>query len=190
MPGTFSLATGAGSRQSEPIHVCLPSSLQGEIRVRAGGKMNWRTQQDCADTGVTTPRHGATTGRHQVATRGIPSVRAGPTQSRTRSGRFYRRLIHQHNGDIVAYGVDPVTLDALQALWVRPMLQFLFARGANQNFQQIFGNHDSSIVRHNRSRGLPQGNVIFCHRACRHLIPRSLRARPLYLNLIVFGSAL
>jgi hypothetical protein len=28
------------------------------------------------------------------------------------------------------------------------MLQFFLARGANQNFQQIFGNHDSSIVRH------------------------------------------
>lgn len=71
-----------------------------------------------------------------------------PTPSRTPLGRFDRRLIHQHDGDIVAYGIDAVTLHALQALWVLTMLQFFLARGANQNFQQIFGNHDSSIVRH------------------------------------------
>jgi hypothetical protein len=56
-------------------------------------------------------------------------------------------LVHQHDGNVVFHRIYPVTLRALQALRVLPVVEGLLARGTNQNIQQVFGNHDKSIVR-------------------------------------------
>jgi hypothetical protein len=44
-------------------------------------------------------------------------------------------LIDQHDGDIVPDRIDPVTLLALQTLGLFAVLERLFARRTNQNFQ-------------------------------------------------------
>jgi hypothetical protein len=59
---------------------------------------------------------------------------------------FHGGFIHQHDGDIVFHRIDAMALHALQALGILAVFEWLFARGANQNFQQIFGNHDNGIV--------------------------------------------
>ncbi len=55
-------------------------------------------------------------------------------------------FIHQHDGDIVFYGVDAMTLPAFQALGIFAIVERLFAGRANQNFQQVFSDHDKGIV--------------------------------------------
>ena len=62
-----------------------------------------------------------------------------------------RRLVDQHDGDIVSDRIDPVTLGAFQTLGALAVLQRLLARRTHQHLQQIFGNHDPSIVRHRGS---------------------------------------
>jgi hypothetical protein len=57
------------------------------------------------------------------------------------SGALDGCFIHQHDRYIVLHGVDPVALPALQALRILPVIKRLLARGTNQNFQQILGNH-------------------------------------------------
>jgi len=61
---------------------------------------------------------------------------------------FYGGFFDQHDGDIVLYRVYAMTLRALQALRVLAILQRLLASRAHQDFQQVFGDHDSCIVRH------------------------------------------
>ena len=60
--------------------------------------------------------------------------------------RFDHRLINQHNGDVVLHRVHPVALCAFQALRRLAVLKRLFARGANQNLQKVFAEHDLRIV--------------------------------------------
>ena len=55
-------------------------------------------------------------------------------------------FIHQHDRDVVLDRIDAVALLALQALGIFPVFKSLFARRANQNFQQIFSDHDKGIV--------------------------------------------
>jgi hypothetical protein len=58
------------------------------------------------------------------------------------SGAFDRGLVHQHDGDVVFYRIHPVALRTLQALRAVAVLEGLLARGTDQNFQQLLGNHD------------------------------------------------
>ncbi len=60
--------------------------------------------------------------------------------------RFDRRLIDQHDGDVILYRIDPVALRTFQALRVLTVLKRLLARRANQNLQKVFAEHDLSIV--------------------------------------------
>ncbi len=52
------------------------------------------------------------------------------------------RLIHQHDGDVVFHWVDAMALGTLQTLGLLAIFERLLARRADQNFQQILGNHD------------------------------------------------
>ena len=61
--------------------------------------------------------------------------------------RLDRGLIDQHDGDIVLHRVDPVALRTSQAFRVLAVLERLLAGWTNQRFQEVFGNHDSGIVR-------------------------------------------
>lgn len=46
-----------------------------------------------------------------------------------------RRLIHQHDGDVVLHRVDAVALAALQALGILAVVECLLARRTNQDLQ-------------------------------------------------------
>jgi hypothetical protein len=73
-----------------------------------------------------------------------PAVRSG----------LDRRLIDQHDGNVVFDGIDPVTLGTLQTLRVLTVFERLFAGRTNQNFQKVFGNHNWGIVRQEFGGGL------------------------------------
>ena len=61
-------------------------------------------------------------------------------------GGFDNRLIHQQNRDTVADGIYPVALTALQAFAFMLQDQALLADGADQNFQQLWGDHGGMIL--------------------------------------------
>ncbi len=48
---------------------------------------------------------------------------------------LYPCLVHQHDGNVVSHGIYTVALRTLQALGILPVLQRLFTRGADQDFQ-------------------------------------------------------
>ena len=58
-----------------------------------------------------------------------------------------RRLINQHDGDVVFYRIDPVALGTFQAFRVLAVFKRLLASRTNEHFQKVFGNHDVCIVR-------------------------------------------
>src|SRR5580658_9123060 len=60
--------------------------------------------------------------------------------------KFDRGLVDQHDRNVVLHRVDAMALGTLQALRVLAILERLLAGGTNQNFQQIFSNHDANIV--------------------------------------------
>lgn len=66
---------------------------------------------------------------------------------RLKLGWFRDRLINQENGYVVPDRIDPVALAALQTLAILLERQRLFAEGADQDVEQILGNHDNPIVR-------------------------------------------
>ena len=70
-------------------------------------------------------------------------------------GGFDNRLIYQQNGDTVADGVYPVALTALQAFAFMLQDQALFADWADQNFQQLWGDHGEMILLLWRCRRVP-----------------------------------
>jgi hypothetical protein len=49
--------------------------------------------------------------------------------------RLERRLVDQHDGNIVLHRIDAMTLLTFQALRILAVLEILFARWTNQNFQ-------------------------------------------------------
>jgi hypothetical protein len=57
--------------------------------------------------------------------------------------RLDGRFIHKHDGQVVLYGINPMTLSAFQALGVLAVLNSGFARWTNQNLEQILGDHDA-----------------------------------------------
>jgi hypothetical protein len=61
-------------------------------------------------------------------------------------GRFDNRLIHQQDRNAVPDGVNPVALTALQALAFMLQDQALLANRADQNFQQLWGDHSEMIL--------------------------------------------
>lgn len=60
--------------------------------------------------------------------------------------RFDYRLIHQQDGDAVPDGIYPPALAALQAFPFMLQDQALFAYRADQNFQQLWGDHGEMIL--------------------------------------------
>jgi hypothetical protein len=60
---------------------------------------------------------------------------------------FDGRFIDKHDWDVILDSVDTVALGALQALRILAVFERLLVGGAHQNLQQIFGNHDQTIVR-------------------------------------------
>lgn len=60
---------------------------------------------------------------------------------------FEGRFVDQHDGNVVLDSIDAVTLGALQAFWILAILERVLAGGTNQDFEEIFGKHDESIVR-------------------------------------------
>jgi hypothetical protein len=59
-----------------------------------------------------------------------------------------RGFIDKHDRNIILYGINPVALCAFQTFRILSVIKFLFARRTNQNFQEIFGNHDFRILRY------------------------------------------
>lgn len=59
--------------------------------------------------------------------------------------RLDGRLIHQHDRNVVLHRIDPMTVGALQALRLLAILELLLAGWADQDFQQIFGDHDFAL---------------------------------------------
>jgi hypothetical protein len=57
------------------------------------------------------------------------------------SGRIGDSLIHQQDGNVIADGIDPAALSALQALALVFEYERFFAHGAYQHVEQILGNH-------------------------------------------------
>ena len=59
------------------------------------------------------------------------------------SGRIDRSFVHQHNGDAVPHRINAAALGALEAL--APVFVFeyqrLFTHGADQNLEQVLGDH-------------------------------------------------
>jgi hypothetical protein len=71
--------------------------------------------------------------------------------------RFCGRFVDQHDGDVVLYPIDEVTLGAFQAFWILAILEGLLAGGTNQDFEEILGKHDGSIV---RDQGISQPRTL------------------------------
>jgi hypothetical protein len=59
--------------------------------------------------------------------------------------RFDRRLIHQHDRDIIFNRVNPVALRTLQTFRILAVFERPLARRTHQNFEQFFGNHDGEL---------------------------------------------
>ena len=57
------------------------------------------------------------------------------------SGYVDLGFAYQQNGDVIADGVNPAALGAFQAFAVSRNSQRLLTRRANQNIQQVLGNH-------------------------------------------------
>jgi hypothetical protein len=57
-------------------------------------------------------------------------------------------FVYQHDGDVVFYGVDSMTLGAFQALGILAVVEGFLAGWADEDVQQLFRNH-GSIVREN-----------------------------------------
>ena len=68
--------------------------------------------------------------------------------------RLDLRLIDEHVGDVVVHRIDTMALRALQGLWTLAILERHLAHRANQDFQQIFLDHDGDIVRQTRLSAL------------------------------------
>ena len=48
---------------------------------------------------------------------------------------FNARFVDEHHGDIVANGVDPLALDALQSVFIVLQFNGRFAKRTNQDFE-------------------------------------------------------
>src|SRR5262249_35703944 len=67
------------------------------------------------------------------------------SQARLYLRRLYRCFVYQKDGDVVTHGVDPLAAGALQTLRILPHFEGMFACGADQNFEQVLGNHGSIL---------------------------------------------
>jgi hypothetical protein len=59
--------------------------------------------------------------------------------------RFDRRLIHQHDRNIVFHRIDPTTLRTFKSFRVLPIFERLLAGRTNEDLQQFLGNHDLAL---------------------------------------------
>lgn len=66
------------------------------------------------------------------------------------SGGFDGGLVDQHDGDVIFDPVDAVAAGALQGFGILAVLESLLAGGADQNIQQIFGDHGENCTRKGR----------------------------------------
>lgn len=53
--------------------------------------------------------------------------------------------VHEHDWNTVLHRIDPMAPCAFQSLWVRAVLESLPTRRTNQNFQEVFRNHDRAL---------------------------------------------
>jgi hypothetical protein len=72
---------------------------------------------------------------------------------------FDGRFVNQHDGDVVLDSINPATLCALQAFRILAMFERLLAGGANQDFEQVFGEHTGNIVRRTLANVVTNGGV-------------------------------
>jgi hypothetical protein len=56
-------------------------------------------------------------------------------------------FVDQHDRDIVFHGVDAVAMGALQAFRILAVFERLLVGGANEDFQQVFGEHGGIVQR-------------------------------------------
>jgi hypothetical protein len=72
-----------------------------------------------------------------------------PDESPGRSAglRFDLRFVHEHDGDVVFHGINAMASSALQTLRILSVFEGLLVVGTDQNFEEIFGDHDASILR-------------------------------------------
>jgi hypothetical protein len=68
--------------------------------------------------------------------------------------RFDCRFVHQHDGNVVLHSIDAATLCALQGFWILAIFERLLAGGANEDFEQVFGEHTRNIVRRTLADGI------------------------------------
>ena len=73
-------------------------------------------------------------------------------------GRLDHGLIQQQDGDAVPDGIHPVTLTALQALAFVLQDQALLTHRADQNFQQLWGDHGRTILLPEGRARVPRGD--------------------------------
>jgi hypothetical protein len=60
---------------------------------------------------------------------------------------FDRGFVDEHDRDVVFHRIDAVAVGALEAFGILAVLQRLLAGWANEDFEEIFGEHDGNIVR-------------------------------------------
>ena len=65
-------------------------------------------------------------------------------------------LIYQQNRDVITDRIDPVALAAFQAFAVSFYSQRLLTQRANQNIQQILGNHVRIVLQSRLQCGVAQ----------------------------------
>ena len=83
-----------------------------------------------------------TAARAELAGRGFPGRQEWWLAGWLEELRFDGCLVDQHDRDVIFDGIDTVALCAFQALGIGAVFEGLDAGGTNQDFEEIFGNHD------------------------------------------------
>ena len=80
--------------------------------------------------------------RAELAGRGFPGRQEWRLAGWLEGLRFDGRLVDQHDRNVIFDGIDAVALCAFQALGIGAVLEGLDAGRTDQDFEEIFGNHD------------------------------------------------
>jgi hypothetical protein len=73
-------------------------------------------------------------------------VRRPGKSSSTASGGFDGGFVDEHDGDVIFDAVDAVAIRAFQGFRILAVLEGLFAGGADEDFQKIFGDHGENCT--------------------------------------------
>ena len=93
-----------------------------------------------------------TAARGELAGRDVPGRQEWWLAGRSEGLRFDGGLVDQHDRDVIFDGIDAVTLCAFQTLRVGPVFEGLDAGGTDQDFEEIFGNHDEHCTIETRAK--------------------------------------